>query len=96
MSIEVREMENEELKELLDKHNIIPVAKDFLGGRVGIVNKKAEQSGITIDESIVYYIAEHIKMNTRQLEGVVKKLQAHIQIQNHVPSISVVQSIIKG
>ena len=32
--------ENKELRELLDKHNIIPVAKDFLGGRVGIVNKK--------------------------------------------------------
>ena len=63
--------------------------------RVGIINTKANSLGISLDENIVYYIAEHIKMNTRQLEGVVKKLQAHIQIQNHVPSISVVQSIIK-
>ena len=36
--------ENEELRELLDKHNIIPVAKDFLGGRVGIVNKKGTEA----------------------------------------------------
>lgn len=63
--------------------------------RVGIINTKANSLGISLDENIVYYIAEHIKMNTRQLEGVVKKLQAHIQIQNHIPSISVVQSIIK-
>ncbi len=63
--------------------------------RVGIINSKASSLGISFDENIVYYIAEHIKMNTRQLEGVVKKLQAHIQIQNHTPSISVVQSIIK-
>ncbi len=63
--------------------------------RVGIINTKANSLGISLDENIVYYIAEHIKMNTRQLEGVVKKLQAHIQIQNHVPSISVVQNIIK-
>lgn len=63
--------------------------------RVGIINSKASSLGISFDENIVYYIAEHIKMNTRQLEGVVKKLQAHIQIQNHTPSISVVQNIIK-
>ena len=33
-------VENPELKALLDEHGIIPVAKDFLGGRVGIINKK--------------------------------------------------------
>jgi len=33
-------VENPELKTLLDEHGIIPVAKDFLGGRVGIINKK--------------------------------------------------------
>ena len=33
-------VENAELKALLDEHGIIPVAKDFLGGRVGIINKK--------------------------------------------------------
>ncbi len=63
--------------------------------RVGIVNKKAEQSGINIDESIVYYIAEHIKSNTRQLEGVVKKLEAYINIQNKVPTVAVVQTFIR-
>lgn len=33
-------VENSELKALLDENGIIPVAKDFLGGRVGIINKK--------------------------------------------------------
>ena len=33
-------VENPELKKLLDENGIVPVAKDFLGGRVGIVNKK--------------------------------------------------------
>ena len=63
--------------------------------RVGIINKKAEQNGITIDENLCFYIAEHIKVNTRQLEGVVKKLQAYISIQNKVPNLSVVQGFIK-
>lgn len=63
--------------------------------RVGIINKKCEQMHIDIDESIVYYIAEHIKVNTRQLEGVVKKLHAYISIQNKIPTMAVVQGLIR-
>ena len=63
--------------------------------RVGIINKKAEQMGITIEENLVFYIAEHIKVNTRQLEGVVKKLQAFITIQKRIPNITVVQGLIR-
>ncbi len=63
--------------------------------RVGIIRKKAESLGISIDENLVYYIAEHIKMNIRQLEGVVKKLQAYISIQGHTPTVANVQNIIR-
>ena len=63
--------------------------------RVGIIKKKAESLGISIDENLVYYIAEHIKMNIRQLEGVVKKLQAYISIQRHTPTVANVQNIIR-
>lgn len=37
-------IENEELKTLLEQHNITPIGKDFLGGRVGIINKKGTES----------------------------------------------------
>ena len=37
-------VENPELKKLLDENGITPVAKDFLGGRVGIVNKKGTEA----------------------------------------------------
>ena len=37
-------VENPELKALLDEHDIVPVAKDFLGGRVGIINKKGTEA----------------------------------------------------
>ena len=63
--------------------------------RVGIINKKAEQAGIHIEENLAYHIAEHIKVNTRQLEGVVLKIQALISIQNKAPTLSSVQSIIR-
>ena len=50
--------------------------------RVGIIRKKGEQAGLNLDDQIVYYIAEHIKVNTRQLEGVVKKIQAYVNMEN--------------
>lgn len=62
--------------------------------RVGIIRKKAESLNITIEESLVHYVAEHIKINTRQLEGVVKKIQALLQM-NVVPTLSIVQGIVK-
>ena len=63
--------------------------------RVGIIMKKAEQSKIKLDEDIIFYIAEHISSNTRQLEGVVKKLQAYITIQKKIPTIFTVQGFIR-
>ncbi len=41
-------VENEELKELLDKNKITPNQKDFLGGRVGIVNKKGTDAILNV------------------------------------------------
>ena len=43
-------VENEELKKLLDDNNISPIPKDFLGGRVGIVNKKGTHDLLAIKE----------------------------------------------
>ncbi len=43
-------IENEELKKLLDEHNIPVISKDFLGGRVGIVNKKGTEDLLKIKD----------------------------------------------
>ncbi len=63
--------------------------------RVGIINKKAEQLGITLSEEIVYETAKKIIANTRQLEGVVKKLHAYIKIENKTPTIPVLKNFIR-
>ena len=43
-------VENKELSELLKQHNITPIPKDFLGGRVGIVNKKGTKDLVAVKE----------------------------------------------
>lgn len=37
-------VENDEIMSYLNKYNITPVGKDFLGGRVGIINKKGTEA----------------------------------------------------
>ncbi len=63
--------------------------------RVGIIKNKARHAKIEISDSIVYYIAENIKTNTRQLEGIVKKLQALITINKKLPTMFIIQGFIK-
>lgn len=43
-------VENEELSSLLRENNISPIPKDFLGGRVGIINKKGTEALMAIKE----------------------------------------------
>lgn len=43
-------VENKELSALLEQHNISPIPKDFLGGRVGIVNKEGTHALLAIKE----------------------------------------------
>ncbi len=63
--------------------------------RVGIINRKSQQYDIELDENLVFFIAEKIKSNTRQIEGVIKKINALIKIENKKPNISIVQGFIK-
>ncbi len=63
--------------------------------RVGIINRKAQQYEIEIDEGLVFFIADKIKSNTRQIEGVIKKINALIKIENKKPNVSIVQGFIK-
>ena len=63
--------------------------------RVGIIRSKAEQANIRIENGLIYYIADNIKSNTRQLEGIVKKLEALITIHKKVPTMFLVQGLVK-
>jgi len=63
--------------------------------RVGIVERKAQMLKFNLPEEIVFYIAEQVKTNIRQIEGVVKKLQAYTLLDNEMPTIGVAQNAIR-
>lgn len=63
--------------------------------RVAIINRKALLLNFVVPTDVCEFIANRLKTNIRQLEGVVKKLEAYQRYTNQDPTISIVQNIIK-
>lgn len=63
--------------------------------RCAIIKRKAELLNFKIDDPVVSYIAEKIKTNIRQLEGVTKKLYAMSEICGNNPTIALAQKVIQ-
>ena len=49
--------------------------------RVAILKNKASRMGIPLAEEACVYIAENIKANIRQIEGILKKIQAYLELE---------------
>ena len=62
-------VENAELKALLDEAGIVPVAKDFLGGRVGIINKKGTDAILGV-KNYLPLMAKHMPFNNEYEQNI--------------------------
>lgn len=56
------------------------VAPPDLETRVAIICQKSEQKGLSLDPTLAFFIAEHIHVNVRQLEGAINKLCAYANL----------------
>ncbi len=63
--------------------------------RIAIIKRKAELMGLDIPNDVAEYIANRIKSNIRQLEGVVKKINAYKTLAKQSPSIKVAETAIR-
>jgi len=64
--------------------------------RVAILKKKAEEDNLNISQEILYYIAENVSSNIRELEGVVIRLLAFASITKSDINIDLVKNVLKG
>lgn len=62
--------------------------------RIAILKSKAESLDFEIPDDICEYIANKLKTNVRQLEGVVKKIKAKSLLNGEKPSITMAQEVI--
>jgi chromosomal replication initiator protein len=63
--------------------------------RVAILKKKAEKDNLTIPEDILYYIAENVSSNIRELESIIIKLLAYASITRSDVTPQLVKQILQ-
>lgn len=91
---EIKAME-ERIKTRLEGGMLVSISPPDYETRVGIVRNKSHQLEVPIKEDLTYFIAEQVKMNTRQLEGIVKKLKAFYEIRKSDITVATVQNFIR-
>lgn len=62
--------------------------------RFALIRRKAELLQIDLPDAVCEYIANRVKNNIRQLEGIVKKMKAYYLLNGDMPSINTAQAAI--
>ena len=63
--------------------------------RIAIIKRKARQCNMEISDEVAEFIAERLKSNIRQLEGVVKRINANYQLDKETPTLTMAQNAIR-
>lgn len=63
--------------------------------RIAIIKRKAELYELDISDDVCTFIAQKIKNNVRQLEGVVRKMNAYYLLNGEKPNLSSAQNAIR-
>ena len=63
--------------------------------RVAILLNKARAVGQTLDESVAFFVAKHIRSNVRELEGALKRIFAYAAFHNQDITLPVAKEALK-
>ncbi len=63
--------------------------------RIAILQRKAEDDGISIDNEIIEFIAHNIKSNIRELEGALIRLLAFSTLNKHEMDLSLAKDVLR-
>lgn len=66
-----------------------------LDTRVSIILKKIEKAQIDLDDDVVYFLAEKINTNIRELEGALTKVIMFCQLQGSKPTLEMAKMALK-
>ena len=74
---------------------MVDIQPPDLETKMAILDKKADQEGISLPEEVRIFIATKTKSNVRELEGALVKLLAYSSVTGSVITISMAQQILK-
>lgn len=85
----------ERLRSRFESGLIADIQPPTLEMRMAIVKLKCEEIGITLEDNIIKFIADNIKKNVRQLEGIIKKIEASYNLYGEMPDLRTVQDMMQ-
>lgn len=91
---EIKELE-ERLRTRFEWGLIADVKPPDFETRVAILKKKASEENFEVPDDILFYIAEHLKSNIRNLEGVLKRLMAYKVLMGKTITMQLADEAIK-
>lgn len=86
---------NDRLRTRFEMGVLADVQPPDIETRKAIIIRKCSSLGITLNDTVIEYIANKIKSNIRQLEGTVKKIEALKKVYGVMPSFEQIQNIVK-
>lgn len=63
--------------------------------RIAILKKKMEQNKVSVPDDVVYFIADKIKLNIRELEGALIRVVAYASLTNSSVSLKQANAVLK-
>lgn len=87
------------LEERLQSRFVMGLTADIqppdLETRIAIIRRKAQMLDLPLSDELAGYIANQLKSNVRQLEGVVKRMRAQYLLNNEEPNLIAAQNAIR-
>ena len=87
------------LEERLQSRFVMGLLADIqppdLETRIAIIRRKAQMLDLVLTDEVATYIANQLKSNVRQLEGVVKRMRAQYLLNNEQPNLIAAQNAIR-
>ncbi|MCL1793855.1 MAG: chromosomal replication initiator protein DnaA [Oscillospiraceae bacterium] len=84
----------ERIKGRFESGLIVDIQPPDLELRIAILKRKSEDMGIKISNEVLFFLAENISSNIRQIEGAIKKLNAYSYLNNSEITLELAKSSI--
>ncbi len=85
----------ERLRSRFEGGQMADIQPPDLETRIAIIRRKSQALDMPLQDDVTEYIANQIKTNVRQLEGVVKRMRAQYLLNNEQPNLIAAQNAIR-
>ena len=64
--------------------------------RIAILEKKSENADVTVSKEVLYFLAENIKTNIRELEGALIRVVAYSKLTGELMTVDLAKTVLQG